>query len=141
MKNPDWAKDLEDGILNLYMSLPEYLKEILDPCPTGGHQKEVWNTARALRGYIKDEAIVLDIMKERWSGYHKDVRPAVERAVSNVFFQNEDCTGRTWPKVNKRTIRSALVREKFGVDALMETSEVKDPGEDNPPRNNLHTLW
>ena len=121
------------------MSLPEYLKEILDPCPTGGHQKEVWNTARALRGYIKDEAIVLDIMKERWSGYHKDVRPAIERAVSNVFFQNEDCE-KDLAKSKQADNPKCIGEEKFGVDALMETSEVKDPGKITH-QEIIYTLW
>jgi hypothetical protein len=136
---PTWAAGLDDGLLNLYLGLPPKIRHEMDSVPLDSHQKEIWATACHLRSYV-DEAIALIIVKQRWSGYHKCVDYAIERAVSNAFYQETRNTGRHWPQKNPDTIRNALSGCAFSVESLKRTTGIDTPA-DLPPGEIIQALF
>ena len=56
--------------------------------PGSGHQKMIWIQALKLKkeGVSRREALIA--MKNEWSGYYKDITPAIDRAGEKVYSGN-----------------------------------------------------
>jgi len=67
-----------------------YIRKLLLVRPTVGHQNEIWHLAMLLkeRGYSFESS--RSLLLKKWARYHKEVMPAVLRALTRVY--NKDCS-------------------------------------------------
>ena len=74
--------------------------------PGSGHQEKIWEKALKLKKKKTNPEDAKSIIKKEWDGYHKDVGPAVDRAVERVFSSNlkRDKGKKLWPKKDKNKI-------------------------------------
>jgi hypothetical protein len=70
--------------------LIQYIDKLLLVCPTAGHQNEIWHLANLLKesGYSFESS--RSLLLKKWARYHKEVVPAILRAVNRVY--KRDCS-------------------------------------------------
>lgn len=92
--------------------------------PGSGHQKMIWSQALKLKkeGVSKEEAIIA--MKNEWSGYYKDITPAIDRAGEKVYSGNlkKDTGKKSWPEVDKNEIEAVAEKNPHSLQELRKES-------------------
>jgi len=92
--------------------------------PGSGHQKMIWSQALKLKkeGVSKREALIA--MKNEWSGYHKDITPAIDRAGEKVYSGNlkKDTGKKSWPEVDKNEIEAVAEKNPHSLQELRKES-------------------
>ncbi len=90
--------------------------------PISGHQKEVWAKAHSLKnsGHSKEEALAE--MFHHWADYHKDVSPAMIRAVERVYSGRGVHRGRAYPASSEELISKVVGENPLSVSDLQGAS-------------------
>ena len=92
--------------------------------PGSGHQKMIWSQALKLKkeGVSKREALIA--MKNEWSGYHKDITPAIDRAGEKVYSGNlkKDTGKKSWPEADKNEIEAVAEKNPHSLQELRKES-------------------
>ena len=92
--------------------------------PGSGHQKMIWSQALKLKkeGVSKEEAIIA--MKNEWSGYYKDITPAIDRAWEKVYSGNlkKDTGKKSWPEADKNEIEAVAEKKPYSLQELRKES-------------------
>ena len=92
--------------------------------PGSGHQKMIWSQALKLKkeGVSKEEAIIA--MKNEWSGYYKDITPAIDRAGEKVYSGNlkKDTGKKSWPEADKNEIEAVAEKNPHSLQELRKES-------------------
>jgi len=67
-----------------------YVRRLISVSPTAGHQNEIWHLANLLKesGYSFESS--RSLLLKKWARYHKEVVPAILRAVNRVY--KRDCS-------------------------------------------------
>ncbi|MEL0005039.1 MAG: AAA family ATPase [Opitutales bacterium] len=92
--------------------------------PGSGHQKKIWIQALNLKkeGVSRREALIA--MKNEWSGYHKDISPAIDRAWEKVYSGNlkKDTGKKSWPEADKNEIEAVAEKKPYSLQELRKES-------------------
>ena len=92
--------------------------------PGSGHQKMIWIQALKLKkeGVSRREA--LTAMINEWSGYHKDITPAIDRAGEKVYSGNlkKDTGKKSWPEADKNEIEAVADKNPYSLQELRKES-------------------
>jgi len=93
--------------------LKKYVRKLLSVSPTAGHQNEIWHLANLLKesGYSFESS--RSLLLKKWARYHREVAPAILRAVNRVY--NIDCSdviprGQSNSKKAKKVINYKEIR-------------------------------
>jgi hypothetical protein len=92
--------------------------------PGSGHQKKIWIKALELKKEGTPQKFALKTLYDDWSGYHKDIRPAIERAVERVYSYNlRSREKRTpWPKGDRKLIETIVHENSYSLAELNKSS-------------------
>jgi hypothetical protein len=84
----------------------------------------IWIQALKLKkeGVSRREA--LTAMKNEWSGYHKDITPAIDRAGEKVYSGNlkKDTGKKSWPEADKNEIEAVADKNPYSLQELRKES-------------------
>lgn len=92
--------------------------------PGSGHQKKIWSQALNLQkeGVSRREALIA--MKNEWSGYYKDITPAIDRVTEKVYSGNlkKDTGKKSWPEADKNEIEAVAEKTPYSLQELRKES-------------------
>jgi hypothetical protein len=96
--------------------------------PGSGHQEKIWEKALKLKKKKRNQEDAKRIIKKEWDDYHKDVGPAVDRAVERVFSSNlkKDKGKKPWPKGDKNKIKAVAEKKPYSLEELRKESPHKE---------------
>ena len=110
--------------------LKKYVRKLLLVRPTAGHQDQIWHLAMLLKesGYSFESS--RSLLLKKWARYHKEVVPAILRAVNRVY--KRDCSevnpdsqiisSKSKIVINDKEIRRILSSRNETVQSLQDES-------------------